>query len=208
MTQQELLERCVLSVLSAEHLSQCNTFDCGSSEDEQDLNDFFAHDAIPYQQKLLGKTYLFRSRQNPKDIVTAFTLANDSIRLTNKLAEEYKESFLEDTDLREKSIKRFPAVLLGRLGTSTKFAHQGYGSAVMDFIKNLFREHNKTGCRFIIVDALNNTGTLRYYERNGFHYLVEDERLEAKYVGIGVGRLPLHTRLMYFDLLNMEIVEE
>ena len=208
MTQQKLLERCVLSVLSAEHLSQCNTFDCGSSEDEQDLNDFFAHDAIPYQQKLLGKTYLFRSRQNPKDIVTAFTLANDSIRLTNKLAEEYKESLLEDTDLREKSIKRFPAVLLGRLGTSTKFAHQGYGSAVMDFIKNLFRENNKTGCRFIIVDALNNTGTLRYYERNGFHYLVEDERLEAKYVGIGVGRLPLHTRLMYFDLLNMEIVEE
>lgn len=122
MTQQELLERCVLSVLSAEHLSQCNTFDCGSSEDEQDLNDFFANDAIPYQQKLLGKTYLFRSRQNPKEIVTAFTLANDSIRLTNKL--------------------------------------------------------------------------------------VEDERLEAKYVGIGIGRLPLHTRLMYFDLLNMEIVEE
>ena len=208
MTQQELLERCVLSVLSAEHLSQCNTFDCGSSEDEQDLNDFFANDAIPYQQKLLGKTYLFRSRQNPKEIVTAFTLANDSIRLTNKLAEEYKDSFLEDTDLCDKSIKRFPAVLLGRLGTSTKFAHQGYGSAVMDFIKNLFRESNKTGCRFIIVDALNNADTLRYYERNGFRYLVEDERLEAKYVGIGIGRLPLHTRLMYFDLLNMEIVEE
>lgn len=78
----------------------------------------------------------------------------------------------------------------------------------MDFIKNLFRESNKTGCRFIIVDALNNDDTLRYYERNGFRYLVEDERLEAKYVGIGVGRLPLHTRLMYFDLLNMEIVEE
>lgn len=208
MTQQELLERCVLSVLSVEHLSQCNTFDCGTSEDEQDLNDFFAHDAIPYQQKLLGKTYLFRSRQNPKEIVTAFTLANDSIRLTNKLAEEYKDNFLEDTDLRDKSIKRFPAVLLGRLGTSTKFAHLGFGSAVMDFIKNLFRENNKTGCRFIIVDALNNTDTLRYYERNGFRYLVEEERLEAKYVGIGVGSLPLHTRLMYFDLLSMEIVEE
>lgn len=207
MTQQELWEHCVLSVLSAEHLNQSNTFDCGSSDDEQDLNDFFANDALPYQQKLLGKTYLFRSRQDPKEIVTAFTLANDSIRLTNKLAEEYKESFLEDTDLRDKSIKRFPAVLLGRLGTSTKFAHQGYGSAVMDFIKNLFRENNKTGCRFIIVDALNTTNTLRYYERNGFRYLVEDERLEAKYIGIGVGRLPLHTRLMYFDLLNMEIVE-
>ena len=207
MTQQELLERCVLSVLSEEHLKHCNIFDCGSSEDEQDLNDFFTNDAIPYQQKLLGKTYLFRSRKDTKEIVTAFTLANDSIRLTNKLAEEYKEIFLEDTDLRDKSIKRFPDVLIGRLGTSTKFAHQGYGSAVMDFIKNLFRESNKTGCRFIIVDALNNADTLHYYERNGFRYLVEDERLEAKYVGIGVGHLPLHTRLMYFDLLNMEIVD-
>lgn len=38
-------------------------------------------------------------------------------------------------------------------------------------------------------------------------FLVEDERLEAKYMGIGVGRLPLNTRLMYFDLLDMESLD-
>ena len=38
------------------------------------------------------------------------------------------------------------------------------------------------------------------------HY--DDERLEAKYMGIGVGRLPLNTRLMYFDLLKLDVSEE
>ncbi len=40
---------------------------------------------------------------------------------------------------------------------------------------------------------------------NGFRYLIADERLEAKYMGIGVGRLPLNTRLMYFDLLKLNV---
>ena len=49
---------------------------------------------------------------------------------------------------------------------------------------------------------------LHYYEKNGFRYLISDERLEAKYMGIGVGRLPLNTRLMYFDLLKIKVNEE
>ena len=191
----------------------CEPFSCGDSEDEQDLNDFFANDSMTYQRRLLGKTYIFTRKQSateienntPKKIVTFFTVSNDSIRLTNKFADEYKDLFLEDTDLRDKSIKRFPGVLLGRLGTNQQFARQGYGSAVMNFIKSMFTTDNKTGCRFIIVDALNNEQTLQYYTRNGFHYLIEDERLEAKYVGIGVGRLPLKTRLMYFDLLKLQV---
>ena len=34
------------------------------------------------------------------------------------------------------------------------------------------------------------------------------QQLEAKYMGIGVGRLPLNTRLMYFDLLKIKVNEE
>jgi len=45
-------------------------------------------------------------------------------------------------------------------------------------------------------------------KRLGFRYLIDDERLEAKYMGIGVGRLPLNTRLMYFDLLKIKVTEE
>ena len=105
-------------------------------------------------------------------------------------------------------MKRFPGVLIGRFGTNIALAGKGYGSAVMDFIKTLFRVNNRTGCRFLIVDAKNKPETLHFYEKNGFKYLIEDEYLEAKYVGIGVSHLPLNTRLMYFDLLEIKVDDE
>ena len=128
--------------------------------------------------------------------------------MDNKLNEDSKMSFLKSTDLVGKRMRRFPAVLIGRLATNKLFAGKGIGTAVMNFIKNWFRYNNKTGCRFIIVDAYNSESTLHYYQKNEFRFLVEDERLEAKYMGIGVGRLPLNSRLMYFDLLDMQAMEE
>ena len=201
MTIDQLLAGCDIVHATPERLAQCKPFSCN----EADLDEFFAKDCLINQSKLLGKTYLFCLKNQPDTIVTAFSLSNDSIRLTNRITDEYKEQFLEDTDLRDKSLKRFPAVLIGRLGTSNDFAGRGYGSAIMDFIKVLFRTNNRTGCRFLIVDALNRPETLHYYEKNGFRYLIDDERLEAKYMGIGVGRLPLNTRLMYFDLLKLKV---
>lgn len=203
MTIEELLAQCDLIPVSDEVLKRCQPFCCG----EDDLDEFFAKDCLVNQRKLLGKTYLFCLKSNPSTIVTAFSLSNDSIRLTNRITDEYKEQFLDDADLCDKALKRFPAVLIGRLGTNKAFAGQGYGTAIMDFIKVLFRTNNRTGCRFLIVDALNRPETLHYYEKNGFNYLINDERLEAKYMGIGVGRLPLNTRLMYFDLLKLRVDE-
>ncbi len=203
MTVDQLLAECDIVLATEERLSQCKPFCCG----EADLDEFFSSDCLVNQRKLLGKTYLFCLKSHPDIIVTAFTLSNDSIRLTNRIADEYKEQFLDDTDLCDKSLKRFPAVLIGRLGTSNDFAGRGYGSVIMDFIKVLFRTNNRTGCRFLIVDALNRPETLHYYEKNGFRYLIDNERLEAKYMGIGIGRLPLHTRLMYFDLLKLKVGE-
>lgn len=203
MTIEDLLVRCELIPVSDEVLKRCQPFSCG----EDDLDEFFAKDCLVNQRKLLGKTYLFCLKSNLDVIVTAFSLSNDSIRLTNRIADEYKEQFLGDADLCDKTFKRFPAVLIGRLGTNKDFAGQGYGTAIMDFIKVLFRTNNRTGCRFLIVDALNRPETLHYYEKNGFNYLIADERLEAKYMGIGVGRLPLNTRLMYFDLLKLRVDE-
>lgn len=201
MTIEELLNRCDLVRASDEKLTQCKPFSCNND----DLDEFFAKDCLVNQKKLLGKIYLFCLKDKPDEIVTAFSLSNDSIRITNRITDEHKEQFLDDADLRDKTMKRFPAVLIGRLGTNKDYAGQGYGTAVMDFIKVLFRTNNRTGCRFLIVDALNCPATLHYYEKNGFRYLIDDERLEAKYMGIGVGHLPLNTRLMYFDLLKLNV---
>ena len=187
--------------LPPEKLALCKPFSCNN----EDLDEFFAKDCLINQRKLLGKTYLFCLKSQPNTIVSAFSLSNDSIRLTNRITDEYKEQFLEDTELRDKTMKRFPAVLIGRLGTNKDYAGRGYGSAIMDFIKVLFRTNNRTGCRFLIVDAMNRPETLHYYEKNSFRYLIKDERLEAKYMGIGINHLPLNTRLMYFDLLNLNV---
>lgn len=199
MTQSEFINLFRLEIATSKKLATCEPFMC----ENKDLNDFIANDAIMYAKRLLGKTYLFCLRDNPNKIVTALTLSNDSIRINNKLHDDAKESFLQNTELSSKPLKRFPAVLIGRLATNKEFAGKGIGTAVMDFIKRWFRTDNKTGCRFIIVDAYNNPATLHYYLKNGFKFLIDDERLEAKYQGIGVGRLPLNTRLMYFDLLDM-----
>ncbi len=204
MTIDQLLDTCDIYQATEEKLATCKPFSCG----DEDLDEFFVKDSLLYRKKLLGKTYLFCLKNDPSTIITAFSLSNDSIRITNRLTDEYKEHFLEDAELRDKTMKRFPGVLIGRLGTSIEYAGQGYGSAVMDFIKTLFRVNNRTGCRFLIVDAKNTPDTLRYYEKNDFKYLIEDERLEAKYVGIGLAHLPLNTRLMYFDLLNLKVDDD
>ena len=201
MTIEDLLDKCDLYVATEDVIAKCESFSCGND----DLDEFFANDVTLYQKKLLGKTYFFCLKEKPYIVVSAFTLSNDSIRITNRLNEYSKEYFLENTDLSEKSLRRYPAVLIGRLGTNRHFLRTGVGTAVMDFIKSWFRIDNKTGCRFIIVDAYNNDCTIRYYMKNGFQFLIEEEKLEAKYMGIGVGRLPLNTRLMYFDLLSMQV---
>lgn len=199
MKYSELFGICDLVIADANRLAMCEPFVCAN----QDLNDFFANDSVKYSERLLGKTYLFCLKADPKIIVAAFTVSNDSIRMTNKLNDEAKLQFLRQSELEEKRLRRFPAVLIGRLATNSKFAGKGIGTAVMDFIKRWFRFDNKTGCRFIIVDAYNSEATIHYYIKNGFKVLVEDERLEAKYMGIGVGRLPLNTRLMYYDLIGV-----
>lgn len=199
MTTEELLNICKLEEITPEKLAKSEPFEC----ENKDLNEFFAYDAVSYAKRLLGKTYVFCLKEKPSTIVAAFTVSNDSIRMTNKLHEETKQTFLRNTDLEGKRLRRFPAVLIGRLATNKNYAGKGIGTAVMQFIKYWFRLNNKTGCRFIIVDAYSSEATLHYYFKNGFNFLVEDERLEAKYVGIGLGRLPLHTRLMYYDLLEL-----
>lgn len=96
----------------------------------------------------------------------------------------------------------FPAVLIGRLGVSSEFRGKGLniGSQILDFVKDWFRsEDNKTGCRFIVVDAYNNEQTLHFYEKNGFKPLYKTEEEEREFLRLKNDE-PLETRFMFFDL--------
>lgn len=202
MTLAEFLNRCSFARLTPELLQNCNPFKCGN----EDLDEFFREDYRLYGEKLLGKTYVFRLKEHPESIVAAFTISNDSIRI-KQLAPEDKAKIEYVTENGEKNLRRYPGVLVGRLGTNIEFAKQGFGSAMMEFIKAWFRsDENKTGCRFIIVDAINKPEVIHYYQKNYFKFLYSSEVNEAKALGINVkllGEKPLHTRLMYYDLMDL-----
>lgn len=68
---------------------------------------------------------------------------------------------------------------------------QSIGTFLLDFIKSFFIIDNKTGCRFLTVDAY--ADAVPFYLKNGFVPL-NDEDADSV------------TRLLYFDL--NDIVEE
>lgn len=99
----------------------------------------------------------------------------------------------------------YPAVLIGRLGVNLNFKRKGIGRELMDFIKGWFRNStNKTGCRFVVVDAYNEAEPLGYYVNNGFDFLFTSEDQEREYLRLPKGR-PLSTRLMFFDLILLDV---
>lgn len=190
-----LLDCCSLSeMLSTDDV---RGFACG----DQDLDEFFASDCFGYAKQLLGKTYCYKLDADPQKIVCAFTLANAGIRVDD--LPNARKKRIESDIPHAKSLKDYPAVLVGRLGVSQEFQNKQIGCEVLTFIKYWFVEpNNKTGCRFVIVDAYNNPGTLGFYERNGFKPVFSSDEQEKTY-----RHLPsdarLKTRLMYFDLLSV-----
>lgn len=198
-----LLDHCTLKIYDSEVINSCQPFDC----DNSDLNDFFRNDALNYYAELLGKTYCFTLDENPEIIVCAFTISNDSIK-TFHLPNARKKKVIKDIP-RQKQMKSYPAVLIGRLGVnknyrSIKDETDRTGKQLMDFIKSWFIDSaNKTGCRFIVVDSYNEVNPLKYYSDNEFIPLFSSEEQEKEYTGID-SDAKIETRLMYYDLILLK----
>lgn len=156
------------------------SFNCG----DDDLNDFLLNRAILYRKALLSVTYVFENIKS-KDIVGYFSLANDRVSLDDFNDKTEFNRFRRNRFVNEKRIRSYPAVKICRLGINKDFHGKGIGSILLDFIKSYFVEDNKTGCRFITVDAYNNA--IPFYQNNDFQYL---KRVEEDIV----------TRLLYYDL--------
>jgi GNAT superfamily N-acetyltransferase len=160
---------------------------------------FFANDAWKYAEQLLGKTYYFVTTDDNPTVVAAFTMANDSIKaaLVSKTLRNKIQRNIPNT----KRTRSYPAVLLARLGVSEGLRGRHIGRQVIDYIKAWFtRADNKSGCRFLVVDAYNKPEIINFYVRNGFKHLYADENEERETFSIDA-TLPLHSRMMYFDLM-------
>lgn len=159
-------------------------FDCG----DPDLNEFFLEDSKEGCEQLISVTY---GVEIDKSLVAYFCVSNDAIRSEDTSKSRFKK--IRSGIPPSKKYPSMPAVKIGRLAIINSFQGNGIGTKILDLIKMWFTEGNKTGCRFIIVDAKNKPKTLKFYKKNGFSFLDEHLACEKD-----------HTRLMFFDLLTFK----
>lgn len=192
-----LLNNCSFHLLTHDILATCKPFKCGNP----DLDEFFMKDALLYARNLLGKTYCYLLNSDPSVIVCAFTVSNDSVRVD--LLPNNRKKKINNAIPREKQMRRYPAVLIGRIGVNADFAGKGIGTELLDILKIWFTEpDNKTGCRYLAVDSYNIDLTLKYYLKNGFNFMFSTEEQEAINASLP---LPLKTRYMYYDLIDLSL---
>ena len=202
-----LQDNCFFCPYTPEMASTCDSFACGSD----DMDDFFRSDAFEYAAFKMGRSYCFRMTDHPETIVCVFTISNDSIRIYD-LPRSRRDYMLRITH-HQKRLNRYPGILIGRIAVNEKFSSQGIGSELLDFVKEWFADESyRSGCRFVIVDAINDEKTRHFYEKNDFVFLFSSEQQEDIYTNPPKDEAermlrlnnpqPLQTRIMYYDLLN------
>lgn len=163
-----------------------SSFNCG----DEDLNDFILNESVLYRQSHLAVTYVIETK-NTKKAIGFFSLANDRVSLSDFENKTEFNRFRRKRFVNEKRIKSYPAVKICRLGIDESVKGQSLGTFILDFIKSYFIDDNKTGCRFITVDAY--TDAIPFYLKKSFLPLSEDSDADND-----------HTKLLFFDLAEIE----
>jgi ribosomal protein S18 acetylase RimI-like enzyme len=188
----DLVGECELVTLSAKQ--PITDFDCGNV----DLNEFFNEDALQYQNQMLSETSFFRHHPT-KNIVCAFSLSPEGIKTFDLPGSRRKK--VKENIPQEKTLKSYPAFLIGRLGVAVEYSGQGVGSQLMDFIKQYCFDKFPNYGRFLLVDAYNEPAVLRFYRKNDFMVVFSTEEQEREYYKPNSTE-PLRTRYMYYDMIH------
>ena len=163
-----------------------DSFNCG--ERFTDLNDFIINDAPLYRKELVAVTYLMEDEGTP---IAYFSLANDRIGIEDFQDTTSYNRFRRKRFVNSKRIKHYPAVKICRLGVDISRQCAGVGTKLMNFIKLFFLDDNKTGCRYITVDA--HINAVSFYTKNGFELLQDVQITESLD----------STVLMFYDLMAL-----
>ena len=144
-------------------------FSCLKSEDtDRDLDEFIQQDAERHFRDRIAVTYKLADTSDEEKTAIGFaTLQNDAIMT------------IDGEDLEgirhEYPYKAYPAVKIGRLGIHIDFQRNHLGSLFLYMINCLLTTCNRTGCRYLTVDARkdkkNKVDVRPFYETNGFSVL-------------------------------------
>lgn len=158
-------------------------FDCG----DEDLNDFLLNESSLYRNALLSVTYVVEHKKT-NEVMAYFSLSNDKISITDFESKTEFNRFRKHKFVNEKRLRSYPAIKIGRLGIAKIAQHQSIGTYLLEFIEDYFIIDNKSGCRFVTVDAY--VDAIPFYISNNYQFLNNDD--EDK-----------RTRVMYFDLASL-----
>lgn len=180
MQRQEIVAN--FSIRKVEIQEQIKSFNCGDA----DLNDFILNESHLYRKALLAVSYVLE-RNEDKEVCAYFSLANDRISVSDFEDKTKFNRFRRKRFVNEKRIKSYPAAKICRLAVSDKMHGENLGSFLINFIKSYFVINNKTGCRFLTVDAY--ADAVPFYFRNKFEPLNDDDA-------------DAPTRLLFYDLAS------
>lgn len=161
-----------------------SSFDCG----DDDLNDFILNESVLYRQARLAVTYIIEIK-GTNNVAGFFSLANDRVSISDFENKTEFNRFRKKRFINEKRLKSYPAAKICRLGIDLSAKGQSLGTFILDFIKSYFVIDNKTGCRFITVDAYNDA--VPFYLKNDFLPLSAEADNDK-------------TKLLFFDLEAIE----
>ncbi|MDB6120439.1 MAG: hypothetical protein JWO08_4220 [Verrucomicrobiaceae bacterium] len=138
-------------------LIQCDNlpftgFDCGDAE----VNQWFAKDVAPCTEQLLVKSFELKAPDTPAKSrhIGLVSLCNDAV---------LKRDLIDMLPVPEdKLFSSWPAVKITALAVATDFQRRGLGSEIIRLIAQLFTTDNRTGCRFITLEA--HTAVTRFYQ--------------------------------------------
>lgn len=158
-------------------------FDC----QDADLNDFIVNEAALYREALLAVTYVVEDKST-REVLAYFSLTNDKVSISDFESKADFNRFRKQKFVNEKRIRSYPAIKIGRLAIAKSIQHQSVGTYLLEFIEDYFIVDNKSGCRFVTVDAY--VDAIPFYIKNNYQFLNNDD--EDK-----------NTRVMYFDLASL-----
>lgn len=146
-------------------------FTCLSPHDtDRDLDNFIRQDAHQHYADRIAVTYALTREDHPEVPLGFATLQNDAIVIGDSALPEVAEY----------PYAAFPAVKIGRLGISLDMQGVGLGTIFLQLLKRLMCTANRTGCRFIAVDARrdrqNKVNTIPFYEKMASHFYPAAQR--------------------------------
>ncbi len=147
-----------------------------------DLNGFIKDDAKKYLSELMAVTYLLDDHISNRTIAY-FSLLNDKIVFNPENRSGWNRLNRNITNAKRR--RTYPSVKIGRFAISQEYEGRGIGQYLIDSLKYMFTHGNRTGCRFLTVDAYRDA--VGFYQKCGFSFISEDDRNDD-------------TRLMYYDL--------